>query len=328
MVRDAAPPLAAVGDVSGSPIRAAGGVVWRAVSGASGEPAVEVAVIHRPRYDDWSLPKGKLVAGESHLDAAVREVLEETGFRVRVGRSLGETRYDKVASAATRPKVVRWWAMQAESGSFSPSREVDALEWMSLADASERLTRLTDRHVLERFTRGGAPTHTVLLVRHASAGSPEAWLGDDRLRPLDECGMAQADELVPILARFEIGSILAADVLRCEQTVAPVSEALAVEVRTEPLLSDVGYPGREEEALGVLRSLGNADHDAIACSQGDVIPDLVARLADADGYPLEQPVRAPKASTWALGIDAEGRLVAAERLDPPTVRSSAEPLSS
>jgi 8-oxo-dGTP diphosphatase len=318
MARGAAWSLAAVG-VSGPPIRAAGGVVWRRVDAADGEATIEVAVIHRPRYDDWSLPKGKLAAGESSMEGAVREVLEETGFHVRVGRPLGETRYEKPSSNGMRPKVVRWWAMQAEEGAFTPTREVDALEWLSLADASERMTRPTDGDVLERFARGVAPTRTVLLVRHASAGNWSEWTGDDRLRPLDDCGVAQADELARILSRFEVGRILSADNVRCEQTIAPVADALEVEVTTHPLLSEVGYPGREEEALTMLRSLGDAEHDAVACSQGGVIPDLVDRLATADGFPLERPVRAPKASTWALTIDAAGRLVDAERIDAPAI---------
>jgi len=201
-----------VGNVIGPPIRAAGGVVWRRVEGVDGESGVEIAVIHRPRYDDWSLPKGKVSAGESDLEGAVREVLEETGFHVRVGRGLGETRYVKGNGAAMRPKVVRWWAMQAEEGSFSATREVDDLRWLSLAEAADQLSRDTDRDVLERFARGAAPTRTVLLVRHGSAGSSSVWDGDDRDRPLDACGIEQADELARLLSRFEVGSILSADI--------------------------------------------------------------------------------------------------------------------
>lgn len=320
------PPLADVGiDVSGPPIRAAGGVVWRRAGAPDPEAGVEVAVIHRPRYDDWSLPKGKLATGESDLEGAVREVLEETGFHVRVGRPLGETRYDKHTATGMRPKVVRWWAMQVEGGTFSPTREVDDLVWHSLADASGRLTRPTDREVLERFARGATPTRTVLLVRHASAGSRSAWTGDDRARPLDECGVAQADELVRILSRFEIGRILSADVERCAETVAPLAEAFGLDVQPGPLLSEVGYPGREVEAVALLRGLGDAEHDAVACSQGDVIPDLLSRLAVEDGYPLERPVRAAKGSTWAINLDLDGRLVAADYLDAPRPRDACGP---
>lgn len=136
--------------MSAPTIRAAGGVLWRRDPDDDG--AVEVALIHRPRYDDWSLPKGKLAAGESELEAAVREILEETGFHVRVGRPLGETRYAKETDGGTRPKVVRWWAMQAEGGNFSPTGEVDDLVWLAPSDAAVRLTRPSEVEVLERFS--------------------------------------------------------------------------------------------------------------------------------------------------------------------------------
>lgn len=307
-----------MGIVTAVPIRAGGGVVWRhAPGGMDGEPSVEVAVIHRPRYDDWSLPKGKLASGESDLEGAVREVLEETGYHVRVGRPLGETRYDKQGAGGFRTKVVRWWSMQAEEGGFSPTREVDALEWLSLAEASARMTRPTDRDVLERFARGSIPTRAVLLVRHASAGDARDWTGDDRDRPLDDCGVAQADELVRMLSRFEIGSIVSADLRRCTDTVAPLSDAFGVPVELDPVLSEAGYPGREGEAIALLRRLGDAEHDAVVCSQGDVIPDIVGRLAAADDYPVDPPLPSRKGSTWALSIDPDGRLVAADYLEAP-----------
>ncbi len=232
-----------MGNVIGPPIRAAGGVVWRRVDGIDGESGVEVAVIHRPRYGDWSLPKGKVSAGESDLEGAVREVLEETGFHVRVGRGLGETRYVKSGGGGMRPKVVRWWAMQAEEGTFSATHEVDELRWLSLAEAADQVSRDTDREVLERFARGAAPTRTVLLVRHASAGSGSAWSGDDRNRPLDECGIEQADELVRLLSRYEVGSILSSDVLRCTASVQPLADALGLDVQVEPHARRGRIPG-------------------------------------------------------------------------------------
>jgi len=132
-------------------IRAAGGVVWRrADSGPDG--GIEVVLVHRPRYDDWSLPKGKLRPGESEVEGAVREVLEEAGYHVLVGTCLGETRYDKVTGKGVRPKVVRWWAMEAISGAFTPTSEVDEIQWASLAEAERLLTRDTDRELLSRFS--------------------------------------------------------------------------------------------------------------------------------------------------------------------------------
>lgn len=301
--------------VSGATIRAAGGVVWRRVASGPDDDGVEVALVHRPQYDDWSLPKGKLAPGEPEVEGAVREVLEETGHHVRVGRPLGETRYEKVVGKLSRPKVVRWWAMQASGGAFTPTREVDDLRWLPLAEAEQLLTRDTDRALLRRFAQGPAPTRTVLLVRHASAGSRSKWSGDDRERPLDECGQAQADELVRLLARYDVASILSADVARCVETVAPFAGAVGLPVREEPVLSEAQYPGREDEAVNLLRS-ADAEHDAVACSQGDVIPDLIQRLLTADDLDRPEPVVAAKAGVWALTFSGD-HLVNAEYFPPP-----------
>lgn len=298
-------------------IRAAGGVLWREASTEIEEPRVEVAVVHRPRYGDWSLPKGKLGAREREVDGAIREVLEETGYRVRLGRALGETRYFKEQGGSLHPKVVRWWAMEADGGAFTPSREVDDLRWVSLAEAHELLTRETDRELLERFVRGPAPTRVVLLVRHGSAGSRTQWVGDDRLRPLDECGHCQAEELVRLLAHFDPTEILAADFARCRQTVEPLAEALGLEIRETPLVSELGYPGHEEAAIGLLRTAGGPHGTSVICSQGDVIPDLLARIASADAVDL--PSTGPKkASMWALTCQGP-RLLSAEYFPPPSI---------
>jgi 8-oxo-dGTP diphosphatase len=157
----------------------------------------------------------------------------------------------------------------------------------------------------------------VLLVRHGAAGSSETWSGDDRERPLDTCGIAQADELVRILSRFEVGRIVSADVRRCVDTVQPLADAFGLEVAPEALLSEEAYPGREDEAEAMVRGLGDPEHDAVACSQGTVIPDLLKRMAAADGLPLEAAPRSPKGSTWALSLDADGRLVALDFFAAP-----------
>ncbi|MGH2356590.1 MAG: NUDIX hydrolase [Candidatus Limnocylindria bacterium] len=311
--------------VAAPPIRAAGGVLWRRAADAAGAagaapdepPGVEVAIIHRPRYDDWSLPKGKLAPGEPDMEGAVREVLEETGYHVRVGRPLGETRYLKEDGPLARVKVVRWWAMEAEEGGFAPTREVDELRWLPLAEAEELLTRDSDRSTLQAFARGPAPTRAVLVVRHATAGSRADWAGDDFQRPLDDHGWAQADEIVRHLARFGIGEVISADNLRCVQTVEPLADALDLPIRREPLLSAEGYPGHEEEAVKAVRSAGSTGRDAVVCSQGEVIPDLIERLAEEDGFLLEGPVQTRKGSIWALSIDLDGRLVATDYIPEP-----------
>ena len=305
-------------------IRAAGGVLWRSIStDRGGEPLVEVALIHRPRYDDWSLPKGKLAPGESEIEGAVREVWEETGFRVRMGRPIGEIRYMKRNSwGEERPKVVRYWAMHADGGQFLPNNEVDELRWLPLNEARELLTHPRDREILEKFVRGPALLRTVLLVRHATAGNRAEWTGDDHLRPLDERGRRQAEGLVRVLARFEVREIVSADFVRCVESVEPLADAIGLTIKQEPLLSELGYPGHEDAAVELIRGLGATDSSAVACTQGDVIPDLLKRLARTDHVDLPESLAYKKASTWVLSFDGE-RLFAAHHIPPPRIEDSA-----
>ncbi|MFH8678092.1 NUDIX hydrolase [Streptomyces lydicus] len=124
------------------PVRAAGCVLWRR---AASEAGLEIALVHRPKYDDWSHPKGKLKRGEDALVGAVREVAEETGMDCRPGAPLPTASY----LANGRPKQVRYWAAEAVAGAFTPSDEVDRLAWLSPTDARARLTQERDRPLID-----------------------------------------------------------------------------------------------------------------------------------------------------------------------------------
>jgi 8-oxo-dGTP diphosphatase len=129
--------------VTKNEIRAAGGVIWRSGAGS----ATEVLLVHRPRYDDWSLPKGKCEPGESFEDCARREVLEETGIAVTLGDPLPEVRY---RDHKDRPKLVRYWLMQAvnDPGRFAPNDEVDEIVWLTVEAAAAALSYEHDRDLV------------------------------------------------------------------------------------------------------------------------------------------------------------------------------------
>lgn len=302
-------PSVVTGVDSPDTILAAGGVLWRPAAGSTDE--VEIAIIHRPRYDDWSIPKGKLNPGEIAIEGAVREVNEETGYRATIVRPLGHVEYLKDG----RPKIVRYWSMRAEGGVFIPGREVDELRWVSPSQAMELLTLPRDRELLARFTEGPATTRTVLLVRHGTAGSRSGWSGPDSERPLDSGGRRQADALIWLLTRWDVREVYSAPPLRCKQTVEPLASSVGLTVQETPVFSEDDYYGRERQALNFVRGLGTAGAAAVLCSQGGVIPDFLRRLSQDDGCDLPDPLPARKGSVWSLTFDGE-RLFDAEYFPP------------
>jgi 8-oxo-(d)GTP phosphatase len=289
-------------------VYAAGAVLWRAGSVNSADPALEIAVIHRPRYDDWSLPKGKVDPGETVAVAAVREVSEETGHRAILGRRLDTVSYP-IDQAV---KKVYYWAARSTGGEFTPGPEVDELNWLPVADAMKRLNYAQDRKVLRHFAEHPADTRTVLVVRHGTAGRKSRFSGDDTERPLDKRGRAQAEALVPQLLAFGASDVYAADRLRCHQTVEPLAAELDVPIHNEPTLTEESYAKNPKR--GRHRVLRIAEQDGIPaiCTQGKVIPDLIAWWCERDGIRPDKS-RNRKGSAWVLSLSA-GRLVAADHI--------------
>jgi 8-oxo-dGTP diphosphatase len=281
-------------------VRAAGGVVWRRA-----DPDVEVALVHRPRYDDWTLPKGKLDAGEDLLEAAVREVGEEMGARVEVSRRVGRVRYP----VAEGRKTVTFWAMRCLSEDFRPGHEVDAVRWLAPSAAREWLSYDTDRHILDDFVSVPVPDSVVILVRHARAGKRSEWHGEDALRPLDPVGERQAERLATLLPQFRPRSVYAADRTRCIQTVQPLAARLDLQVVVEPVFADeyfIDNPGATETALLSLAKPGRV---SVVCSQGTAIPALIERLGPGMGSSDTR-----KGAFWVLSF-VDGDVVAADYYD-------------
>jgi len=290
--------------VAGVLIRAAGGVLWR-----SGPDGLEVGLVHRPRYDDWSMPKGKLEGGEHPLYAACREVVEETGVRPTVGRRLPQQEY----RLGRDRKTVQYWAMAALDGAdFVASDEVDVLYWARPADAAHRLSYPADRDLLHSFLAVPPPTATLLLVRHAKAGSRSRWRGEDRLRPLDPAGQVQAETLRGALRWFRPERVLSADPERCVQTVRPLAEDLGVSVEVDPAISESAYEKDPAAVLQRVLEVAGAGGRTVVCTQGTVIPGVVGTLGIEHGVAVPAgKVPARKASVWALSF-VDDRLVAAD----------------
>jgi 8-oxo-(d)GTP phosphatase len=284
-------------------IRAAGGVVWRVR-----KSRVEVALVHRARYDDWSLPKGKLEAGETELAGAVREVAEELGSRVAVSRRIGDVTY----AVPGGRKSVTYWVMRHVEGEFNAGAEVDDVEWLRPKAARERLSYDVDRRVMADFAAVPIPDSVIVLVRHAKAGKRGDWAGDDDDRPLEFAGRAQARRLADLLAFFAPDRIVSADLVRCIDTVRPLAERLELDVHIDPVFADRSYatsPSASEDALMALAKPGRV---TVVCSQGTTIPRLVDRL----GRGLRE-TDTKKGAAWALSV-VDGNVVSADYYDDAT----------
>jgi 8-oxo-dGTP pyrophosphatase MutT (NUDIX family) len=286
-------------------VRAAGAVLWRP---GYRESAVEIALIHRPRYDDWSLPKGKADPGETEPLTAVREVFEETGHRVHLGRRIATVRYPIEQGT----KKVRYWSACSVGGTFTPNGEVDDLVWLSTPAAMKELSYAYDRKVLRRFAKHPPNTQTVLVVRHGTAGSKARFAGDDATRPLDKKGRAQAEALVGQLFAFAPTDVYAADRVRCHQTMEPLAEELGVIICNEPTLTEEAYAENPDRGRRRILQIAGSDRTPVICTQGKVIPDLIGWWCDRDGVRPDTS-RNRKGSTWVLSLSAS-RLIAADHI--------------
>ncbi len=313
-------------------VEAAGGLVWRVRMGR-----LQVALVHRPRYKDWSWPKGKLEQGESHVMAAVREIEEETGLEVVLGRPLPGLEYPL---ADGRLKRVHYWAAQVAGRPDRPAlrarppvqpaerSEIDAVRWFDAEVAERRLTRDDDRGPLRALVsahdKGRLDTRAVVIARHGRATSRASWGGTEETRPLTPVGQGQAAALAPLLSAFGVAKIVTSPWNRCCASVSPY--ATAAELTPEPAeaLTEHAHERDPAAAAAFFAELLAGGSDAVVCTHRPVLPTLLkvigahagngvaAALPDADPYlrPGELLV------SHVVTGDAGPRVVAAERHRP------------
>ncbi len=295
---------------------AAGAAIWRPAADAARDgqesPDAEVLLVHRPKYDDWSLPKGKSEPGEHLLLTAARETSEETCIRPVLGPRLPTVEYFSWG----RPKRVSYWSSFGSVHEAAPGNEIDAVAWLPLAQARELLAGTNDDPVISALR----PVQTVplILVRHASAGRKEDWPGPDASRPLDAHGAADAQVLASLMACFApVARVISSPALRCTETVRPYAESFSGTVEAEVCLTPYGrtsdFPTRTDQvdALRTLLSALVADRrPAVLCLHRENLPDVLSEACAVLGAPAAVPAdpSLPKGGFWVAHHVAPGGL--------------------
>jgi 8-oxo-dGTP pyrophosphatase MutT (NUDIX family) len=233
----------------------------------------EVLLVHRPKYDDWSFPKGKLEPGEHSTVAAVREVAEETGLDIRLGPALSPQSYE-VANGTRSTKVVYYWAGRVvgddDVSTYAVNDEIDAVRWMPLDEARDLLSYDYDRDTLDEFEAVRKKTYPLVVLRHAKALPRKSWDADDRERPLSDLGEEQSEHLVPLLGAYGVQRAVSSSSRRCWTTLAPYGDTADLDLEiADGLSQEDATPTSVAEH--VHRLLGGKE-PAVLCTHRPVLP--------------------------------------------------------
>lgn len=281
-------------------VLAAGAVVLRHTADGP-----EVLLVHRPRYDDWSLPKGKLTTGETDAVCAVREVAEETGVGVRLKAPLSAHRY-RIKSGL---KHVDWWlaeVVEGEAGDITATREVDEVAWRPATAAADRLSYADER---ERLAEAIAlPSVTpLIIVRHAKALPRKQWQAKDSERPITEWGRRQARSLIPFLDAFGVRRVVSSSSVRCLQTLNPYARARALSLEgwhelTEEMAEREPLAAGRATA-GLAESAARTGVPTAVCGHRPVLPAMLSGI----GVPASS---FETAEALVVALSCQGRPVA------------------
>ena len=259
-------------------IVAAGAVVSR-----KGRNGNEILLVHRPKYDDWSFPKGKLDLGEHILSAAVREVAEETGLDIRLGPPLSTQSY-LAGNGQPRTKDVHYWTGRVvgddDVSSYRSNDEIDEVVWLTAEDARDRLTYPHDLDTLEEYVGFRKMTYPLVILRHSRARSRKSWRGDDRDRTLTKAGEFQSEQLVPLLGAYGVDRVLSSSSARCRRTVEPYADVAGVGLEATDELNEEDATGKS--VAEHVESLLQTKQAAVLCTHRPVLPWVFESLALED----------------------------------------------
>lgn len=268
----------------------------------------DVVLVHRPKYDDWSFPKGKLDPGEHVTAAAVREVAEETGLHIRLGPPLRAQRY-QIENGEPRLKRVYYWVGRVvgddDVSSYRVNDEIDEVVWLPIEEARRRLQYDYDRATLEEFETRRKKTFPLVILRHGRAKSRKSWNKDDRERPLTKAGEFQAEQVVPVLGAYGVTHLLTSSSRRCWRTVAPYADVAGLDMDDTDDLSE--QDATPELVAQQMQKLLGAKEASVVCTHRPVLPMVFEALG------LEPQPLAP-GSVYVVH-HRRGRIVATEHHD-------------
>lgn len=313
-------------------IRAAGAVLWRERDGR-----LEVALVHRPRYQDWSWPKGKVDPGECEPATAVREVAEEVGVQVVLGVPLARVGY-RLPDGVN--KVVRYWTARVATDDDAPALqarpavaaatpdEIDDVIWVGAGTAAELLSRRENRPALDTvaamWEQGRLDTRVLAIARHGQARKRSSWPDGEATRPLTGQGRRQADALVPLLSAFGVAAVATSPWERCLRTVTPYAERSGLPVYGVAALTEAAYREDPGAAIAAVAAYRIEPRDAVVVTHRPVLPAVMAALDEATrGWTVGRlPRKDPYLRTGEVlfahvnHAGREGRVVAVERHRP------------
>ncbi|MGI9171176.1 MAG: NUDIX hydrolase [Candidatus Nanopelagicus sp.] len=291
-------------------ILAAGGVVWR----RNQNKQVEVVIVHRPKYDDWSFPKGKADSKEALISCAYREIIEETNITTQFGPFIGQVEY----LTSEGLKQVSYWAAKAiDTKPFIANSEVDQVKWMEISEVKQLLTMDSDKEILKKFTKLDLDSNPLILLRHAKALSRDEWQGDDDDRPLDDFGIRQANKLFLIYQVYNLSQIHTSDAIRCFSTVEPLTKAISVELLVTGKLSESTYRKDKEKAVDYVKALLKSELSELICSHNPILPKLLSKLTRKSEIDADEDKLQP-AEAW-VNHRKNKEIIQIDRLSAPRV---------
>jgi phosphohistidine phosphatase SixA/ADP-ribose pyrophosphatase YjhB (NUDIX family) len=292
-------------------IIAAGGVVWR----RDIEGEIQVLLVHRPRYDDWSLPKGKLEESEALISCAYREILEETGISIKLGPYIGSVEY----YVPDGLKSVSYWSASLieDKSTFHPNEEVDQIIWLDLESAILRVTRDSDRYILDRFGVTPYDSSALIMLRHAKALERAEWQGEDEDRPLQLIGQLQAKRMLSLYQVFGLDEIYTSDAVRCLDTVSQMAKSLQLNPTITNAVSEYTYKRNKDKAIDYAKELIKKNRQIILCSHNPVLPRMMEKLTKKIDFDYPNNKLLP-GEAWVLFHDKK-EVLQIDRMAAPTV---------